>query len=203
MKTLLLFLAIPLIAADPDGFSMWTSADIKARVNSTKLDEHKAGADRVANWGNHSLMVIRREGRRRSGSARHSGRRDLHYLRRRDFNCRRHDGRSAHHNARGITRKFDQRRRAQENVSGRRLPYPGQASASNVSAEAPNIRSGQGRDEIISQLSEDPLAGARGSESAHCVKAAYGAATARKRILLGGFQQALSLYSGQLWGKLA
>ncbi|SRR5579883_2822126 len=53
-----------LVAAggDPQGFSMYTAADLKNKVSSAKLDEHKVGAVRVENWGNHSLMVIRREG---------------------------------------------------------------------------------------------------------------------------------------------
>ncbi len=41
---------------------MYTSADIKARTNAAKLDEHKVGLDRVATWGNHGLLAIRREG---------------------------------------------------------------------------------------------------------------------------------------------
>ena len=62
MKILLVLAALPLLAADPDGFAAWKSADIQARAKAAKLDEHKAGADRVANWGNHSLLLVRREG---------------------------------------------------------------------------------------------------------------------------------------------
>jgi len=63
MKTLIFFaVALPLLAADPAGFASWTGADIQARAKAAKLDEHKAGADRVANWGNHSLLLVRREG---------------------------------------------------------------------------------------------------------------------------------------------
>ena len=62
MKILILFAALPLLAADPSGFSMWTSADIQAKAKAAKLDEHKAGLDRAANWGNHSLLIVRREG---------------------------------------------------------------------------------------------------------------------------------------------
>jgi mannose-6-phosphate isomerase-like protein (cupin superfamily) len=62
MKMLLLLAALPLMAADPDGFASWTKADIEARAKAAKLDEHKAGADRVANWGNHSLLIVRRAG---------------------------------------------------------------------------------------------------------------------------------------------
>jgi mannose-6-phosphate isomerase-like protein (cupin superfamily) len=62
MKMLLFLAALPLLAADPEGFASWTSADIQARVKAAKLDAHKAGADRVANWGNHGLLLVRREG---------------------------------------------------------------------------------------------------------------------------------------------
>jgi len=41
---------------------MYTAAEMKTRVNSAKLDDHKVGLDRVATWGNHGLLAIRREG---------------------------------------------------------------------------------------------------------------------------------------------
>jgi len=62
MKILILLAALPLLAADPDGFAAWKSADIQSRAKAVKLDEHKAGVDRVAAWGNHGLLVVRREG---------------------------------------------------------------------------------------------------------------------------------------------
>jgi uncharacterized RmlC-like cupin family protein len=62
MKLLLVFLALPLFGADPEGYAQYSAADIKARVTSAKLDEHKVGLDRVATWGNHGLLAIRREG---------------------------------------------------------------------------------------------------------------------------------------------
>jgi mannose-6-phosphate isomerase-like protein (cupin superfamily) len=62
MKILILLAALPLLAADPDGFAAWKSTDIQSRAKAVKLDEHKAGVDRVANWGNHGLLVVRREG---------------------------------------------------------------------------------------------------------------------------------------------
>ena len=62
MKILIILAALPLMAADPAGFASWTSADIQSRAKAAKLDEHKAGADRVANWGNHGLLIVRREG---------------------------------------------------------------------------------------------------------------------------------------------
>ena len=64
MKILIILAALPLMAADPAGFASWTSADIQSRAKAAKLDEHKAGADRVANWGNHGLLIVRREGDR-------------------------------------------------------------------------------------------------------------------------------------------
>src|SRR5581483_7094698 len=62
MKTLIFLAALPLLAADPDGFAAYKSADIQARAKAAKLDAHKAGLDRVATWGNHGLLVVRREG---------------------------------------------------------------------------------------------------------------------------------------------
>ena len=49
-------------AADPDGFAMYTSAQIKSRAAAAKLDEYKAGADRAATWGNHGLLIVHRAG---------------------------------------------------------------------------------------------------------------------------------------------
>ncbi|MBV8729283.1 MAG: hypothetical protein JO336_05690 [Acidobacteriia bacterium] len=65
MKMLIVLTALaafPLLAGDPDGFAAYTGADIQARAKAAKLDEHKAGADRVANWGNHGLLIVGREG---------------------------------------------------------------------------------------------------------------------------------------------
>ena len=63
MKILILLAAaLPLLAADPPGFAEYTGADIQARAKAAKLDAHKAGADRVATWGNHGLLIVRREG---------------------------------------------------------------------------------------------------------------------------------------------
>jgi len=62
MKILMLLVAVPLLAADPPGFSAYTSADLQSRAKAAKLDDHHAGLDRVANWGNHSLLLVKREG---------------------------------------------------------------------------------------------------------------------------------------------
>jgi uncharacterized RmlC-like cupin family protein len=58
----MVLLALPMVGADPEGFAMYTGADITARTNAAKLDDHKVGLDRVATWGNHGLLAIRREG---------------------------------------------------------------------------------------------------------------------------------------------
>jgi mannose-6-phosphate isomerase-like protein (cupin superfamily) len=62
LPILALFLTAPLFAADPEGFAMYKASEIKARANAAKLDQYKAGADRVATWGNHGLLLVRREG---------------------------------------------------------------------------------------------------------------------------------------------
>jgi uncharacterized RmlC-like cupin family protein len=62
MKPLFLLLALPLVAADPPGFSMWTGAELKSDVNAIKVDDHKVGVNKLATWDNHALWVIRREG---------------------------------------------------------------------------------------------------------------------------------------------
>jgi mannose-6-phosphate isomerase-like protein (cupin superfamily) len=62
MKLLPLLFAVVLLAADPEGYSQYTSTDLKTRVDAAKPDDHKVRLDRVANWGNHALLAIRREG---------------------------------------------------------------------------------------------------------------------------------------------
>jgi mannose-6-phosphate isomerase-like protein (cupin superfamily) len=58
----LLLLATIIFAADPEGFAMYKGSEIKARAAAAKLDENKAGLDRAGSWGNHSLLIVRREG---------------------------------------------------------------------------------------------------------------------------------------------
>jgi len=66
MKLLPIFLALSLtgaaFAADPEGFAMYKASEIQARAKATKLDANKAGLDRAGNWGNHGLLIVRREG---------------------------------------------------------------------------------------------------------------------------------------------
>jgi uncharacterized RmlC-like cupin family protein len=57
-----LLLTTASFAAEPEGFAMYKSSDIQARAKASKLDENKAGLDRVGSWGNHSLLLVRREG---------------------------------------------------------------------------------------------------------------------------------------------
>jgi mannose-6-phosphate isomerase-like protein (cupin superfamily) len=59
---MMLLLAVLLLAADPDGYAQYSAADLKTRVDAAKPDDHKVRLDRVANWGNHALLAIRREG---------------------------------------------------------------------------------------------------------------------------------------------
>src|ERR1051326_52834 len=66
MKPLCLLLPVlmclTLSAQDPKGFGMWTGADLKNIAKNIKLDEHKAGNNRMADYGNHSVMEVHREG---------------------------------------------------------------------------------------------------------------------------------------------
>jgi uncharacterized RmlC-like cupin family protein len=58
----ILFMTVAIFAADPEGFAMYKASEIQARAKAAKLDENKAGLDRAATWGNHGLLIVRREG---------------------------------------------------------------------------------------------------------------------------------------------
>ena len=58
----MLMLTLALYAADPDGFAMFKASDVQSRLKAAKLDDHKAGLDRAGTWGNHGLLLVRREG---------------------------------------------------------------------------------------------------------------------------------------------
>jgi len=58
----ILTFAMLLAAADPDGYAQYSSANLQTRVDAAKADDHKVRLDRVANWGNHSLLSVRRDG---------------------------------------------------------------------------------------------------------------------------------------------
>ena len=62
MKLLLLAVALPMFAADPAGFQMWTSSELQTRANALKLNEYQQGVDRMENWGNHAVILERLEG---------------------------------------------------------------------------------------------------------------------------------------------
>jgi mannose-6-phosphate isomerase-like protein (cupin superfamily) len=62
LSAMILLGVIALVAADPAGYAQFSSADLKAKVDAAKPDDHKVRLDRVANWGNHSLLAIRRDG---------------------------------------------------------------------------------------------------------------------------------------------
>ena len=57
-----MLVAVVLVAADPEGYAQYSSSNLKTRVDAAKPDDHKVRLDRVANWGNHALLAIRREG---------------------------------------------------------------------------------------------------------------------------------------------
>lgn len=57
----LLLLTVAAFAADPDGFAMFKAADLEARAQAAKLDANKAALYRAGTWGNHSLLIVRRE----------------------------------------------------------------------------------------------------------------------------------------------
>ena len=59
---LALLLSTAAFAADPEGFAMYKSAELQAKAKDAPLDANKAGAARLATWGNHSLMLVKREG---------------------------------------------------------------------------------------------------------------------------------------------
>lgn len=59
---LIMLVGLPLMAADPQGFAAYTSGDLQSRAKAARIDEHRVGLDRVANWGNHSLLLVHREG---------------------------------------------------------------------------------------------------------------------------------------------
>ena len=58
---MILLLGMVLSAADPEGFAQYSGADLKTRVDAAKPDDHKVRLNRVASWGNHSLLAIRRD----------------------------------------------------------------------------------------------------------------------------------------------
>lgn len=65
MKLLPILALLPtaaLWAADPEGFAMYKASEIASRANAAPLAASHSHVDRVAAWGNHSFMIVRREG---------------------------------------------------------------------------------------------------------------------------------------------
>jgi len=56
-------LAVPLLAADPEGFVIWKDADLKAygKKLAPKMNEKKVASERLASFGNHLAMIAYRE----------------------------------------------------------------------------------------------------------------------------------------------
>lgn len=55
-------IALPMFAADPAGFQMWTSHELQTRAKTLKLNQYQQGVDRMENWGNHAIILERLEG---------------------------------------------------------------------------------------------------------------------------------------------
>jgi len=66
MRTVLALLAVSAVlgAADPAGFGQWKGAELKSydKRLAAKIDPHKIASESLANYGNHNLMIIHREG---------------------------------------------------------------------------------------------------------------------------------------------
>ncbi len=65
MKFIALFIAsaVWMIAADPEGFAQWKSAELKqiGEKLAPKVDQNKVATQVLANYGNHNMMVAHRE----------------------------------------------------------------------------------------------------------------------------------------------
>jgi mannose-6-phosphate isomerase-like protein (cupin superfamily) len=62
MKLLILAVALPMFAADPAGFQMWTASELQTRAQALELNQYRQGVDRMENWGNHAVILERLEG---------------------------------------------------------------------------------------------------------------------------------------------
>ncbi len=60
---LLIALTAGLLAADPEGFGLWTSAQLKetGKKLASKVDQNKVASETLVNYGNHLFMVAHRE----------------------------------------------------------------------------------------------------------------------------------------------
>ena len=65
MKFIVLLIACAawMLAADPEGFGMWKSAELKAEGKklAPKMDQNKVATETLVTYGNHLLMMAHRE----------------------------------------------------------------------------------------------------------------------------------------------
>jgi mannose-6-phosphate isomerase-like protein (cupin superfamily) len=68
IRLIVLLAALPLVAADPAGFALWTAADLKGMQQKleTKIDGQKFASQQLEKFGNHYTMLAYRQG---NGSA--------------------------------------------------------------------------------------------------------------------------------------
>ena len=64
LKYLVLLIPAAALAADPAGFVVWKSAELKGMEKklAPKIDAQKVATQQLENYGNHSTMVAHREG---------------------------------------------------------------------------------------------------------------------------------------------
>jgi len=66
MKFIALFMAFAagMIAADPEGFGLWKSAELKeaGKKLASKIDQNKVATETLVTYGNHFFMLAHREG---------------------------------------------------------------------------------------------------------------------------------------------
>jgi mannose-6-phosphate isomerase-like protein (cupin superfamily) len=64
LAMIVILVLAPLWAADPPGYNFWSGAQLKdyGKILGPKLNAQKVATESLANYGNHSLMAIYREG---------------------------------------------------------------------------------------------------------------------------------------------
>jgi mannose-6-phosphate isomerase-like protein (cupin superfamily) len=63
-KLWILVTLVPMFAADPSGFVLWKSGDLKGyeKKLAPKMSEKKVATEQLNNFGNHTTMIAHREG---------------------------------------------------------------------------------------------------------------------------------------------
>lgn len=63
-KWIVLFFVLPVFAADPPGFALWSAAELKSidKKLSQKVDSQKFASQQLEKFGNHYTMLAHREG---------------------------------------------------------------------------------------------------------------------------------------------